>query len=113
MTGISISVGRATRQAHLVYQRERPWCPLCRTRFEAAAYWPDLAWVDELPDLGQIYQGPNPDYTPPEGAADAMVVDGDDQSFEQLTEAKERSGRYDAGGAGCPPPGSGDRRARR
>ena len=87
VTGISISVGQATRGQLLQYQRERPSCPLCRTQLEAAAFWPDLAWVDQLPQDGQTYWGPNPHYDP---TLDVAPDEESDEDFEPLEVSTQR-----------------------
>ena len=95
ITGLSLSVGRAARRNKLLYQRERPSCPLCRTRFEAATFWPELEALDQLPERGEAYWVPNPHYDLAEDVSDSEAqIDIEVSSDEGETRfaATQRSG---------------------
>jgi hypothetical protein len=47
-----VDTGTVTAQGDIVWRVMPPCCPLCRTRFAAAAYWPHLAYLDVCPDDG-------------------------------------------------------------
>src|SRR5262245_43187046 len=48
-------------QGITVHTYQPPKCPLCRTRFVAANYWPEYAALDNYPDAGYAENAPAPD----------------------------------------------------